>query len=94
MWENITEPDRPQMTIQRVRIPCWITKDTDTHTEYVTVFGFPRQQWLRERAPVFHYTYIAYLVSVNVIVISYYLFPIFLMQGNFRACSRSRIHLH
>jgi hypothetical protein len=97
MWENITEPDRPQMTVQGMRIPCWITKAIDPHSEYVTVFGFPRQQWLRERAPLFHYTHIACLFGVNVIVISYYLFPISffcLMQGSFRAYYRSRIHVH
>jgi len=54
------------MTIQRMRIACWITKATDTHLEYVIVIAFPLQQWLRERAPVFRYTYIACLVGVNV----------------------------
>ena len=28
MWKNILEPDRPQMTTQRLRIACWIPKDT------------------------------------------------------------------
>jgi len=30
-------------------ITCWITKATDTHSEYVIPTSFPRQQWLRER---------------------------------------------
>jgi hypothetical protein len=36
IWKNV-EPERPQMTIWRMRIACWITKDTNTHThsEYV-----------------------------------------------------------
>jgi len=35
MWKNIAEPDRPQMTIWRMRIACCISKATDTHSEYV-----------------------------------------------------------
>jgi len=27
--KNIVQPVRPQMTILRMRIACWITKDTD-----------------------------------------------------------------
>ena len=34
------DPDRPQMTIRRVRIACCITKDTKTHSEYVTLIVF------------------------------------------------------
>jgi hypothetical protein len=26
MWKNIIEPDWPQMTIWRMRIPCWVPK--------------------------------------------------------------------
>jgi hypothetical protein len=36
--------------IRRMRVACWITKATDTHSEYVMRSAFPRQQWLRERA--------------------------------------------
>jgi hypothetical protein len=32
MWKNIVQPDRPQMTIWRMRITRWIPKDTNTHT--------------------------------------------------------------
>jgi len=34
--------------IPRMCIACWITKATDTHSEYVILIVFPRQQWLRE----------------------------------------------
>jgi hypothetical protein len=34
------EPDRPHMTIWRMNIECWITKDTDTHSEYVILVAF------------------------------------------------------
>jgi hypothetical protein len=35
--------------IRRMRIACRITKAADTHSEYVTVTAFRREQWLRER---------------------------------------------
>jgi len=38
MWKNIVEGARPHMTIWRVRIACWITKVTNTHSGYVMVF--------------------------------------------------------
>jgi hypothetical protein len=31
---------------------CWITKATDTHSEYIIIDAVPQQQWLRERASV------------------------------------------
>jgi len=34
MWENIAEPARPQTTTWRMRIACWISKATNTHSEY------------------------------------------------------------
>ena len=50
MWKNTVELDRPQMTIRRTRIACWITKAIDIYSEYVILFAFPRQQWLGERS--------------------------------------------
>jgi len=35
--------------IRRMRIVCWITKATDTHSEYVIGAVFPRQQWIHVR---------------------------------------------
>jgi len=31
---------------RRRRTACWITKATDTHSEYIIVLAFLRQQWL------------------------------------------------
>ena len=31
MWKNVVGRDRPQMTIWRMRIACWIPKATNTH---------------------------------------------------------------
>ena len=41
IWKNTVEPGRPQMTIWRMRIACWIPKATDTHSEYVIRIHFP-----------------------------------------------------
>jgi hypothetical protein len=49
------------MTVQiwRMRLACWITKTTDTQSEYVILIAFPRQQRLRECTSVLCYTYIS-----------------------------------
>jgi hypothetical protein len=44
MWKSAVQPDRPQMTIWRMRIACWITKAIDTHSECLVLIAFPRQQ--------------------------------------------------
>jgi hypothetical protein len=35
MWRNIVDPSRPQMTIWRMRVPCWYLILEHTHSEYV-----------------------------------------------------------
>ena len=35
MGTNFVQPGRPQMTIWRMRVACWITKATNTHSEYI-----------------------------------------------------------
>ena len=47
MWRNIVEPGRPQITIWRMRIACWITKATNTHPEYVILIAFHRNNGCR-----------------------------------------------
>jgi hypothetical protein len=37
--------------------------------KYVILIAFPLQQWFRQRAPVFRYTYIACLVFFNVLIL-------------------------
>jgi len=41
MRKNSVDPDRLQMTVWLARIACWITKATNTHSEYVIIIGFP-----------------------------------------------------
>jgi hypothetical protein len=55
--------DADDNIIRRMRFACWITKATNTHSEYVTLIAFPRQQLLRERASMLRYTYTASLVE-------------------------------
>ena len=52
--------------IRRMRVAYWITKATDTHSEYVILISFPRQQWLRERASILRYKHIAYTVKLDI----------------------------
>ena len=64
-----------------MRCACWIHKATDTHSEYVTLIAFPRQQWLCERASLLRYTYIACLIVcglVRYIYIYIYIHELFL----------------
>jgi hypothetical protein len=70
--ENVEKYDKVRQAtdeniIQRMRFACWITKATDIHSEYVILIAFTRQQWLRERATMLHYTYIVCLVSSTLI---------------------------
>ena len=46
--------------IGRMRFSRFITKATDTHSEYVMLIAFPRQQWLYERPSMLRYTYIVF----------------------------------
>jgi hypothetical protein len=50
--------------IRRMRFTCWMTKATKTHSEYVILIAFPRQQWLRERVSILRYTHIASLIGI------------------------------
>ena len=64
-WKDIVGADGSKMTIWRMRIACWITKATDTHTEYVSLIAFPLQQWLCERASVLRYTTLPVLFTFS-----------------------------
>jgi hypothetical protein len=66
MWENIVERGRPQMTMWRMRIACWIPKATNTHSSHVLLIAFPLQQWLHERVSVLRYMYIDCTVHLSI----------------------------
>jgi len=51
---------------QHIRFSCWITKATDTRSEYVILIALPQHQWLHEHARKLCYMYtvcLAYLLS-------------------------------
>jgi len=54
-WKNVAEWDRPQITIWRMRIACWVRKATNTYSEYVTLAAFLLQQWMRYVTLHMHY---------------------------------------
>jgi len=62
MWKNTVELGRPQMTIRRMRIACWIPRARNSYSEYVIHIAPPLQQWLNERASMSRFTYIGCLV--------------------------------
>jgi hypothetical protein len=57
--------------IRRMRFAWWITKATDTHSEYVRFIEFPREQWLRERASILRCTYSAFFVDFCLLYVSF-----------------------
>ena len=63
MGKNIEVPDRLQMAVRSMPIARWITKATNTNSDYVIFIAFPVQQWLGERTLVLHYACIACLAG-------------------------------
>jgi len=45
------------------RVACWIPKAINTHSDYVIIIAFLRQQRLHVDASLSPYTYIAYFVE-------------------------------
>ena len=60
----MVQPDRPQVTVWRMRFPCRISKAANTQSEYVTLISFRLQQWLHKHASLLRYTNIACIVCV------------------------------
>jgi hypothetical protein len=49
MWKiKSCRPTTNGNIIRRMRFARWITKATNTHSEYVILIAFPREKWLRE----------------------------------------------
>jgi len=62
MWKNSVQPDRPHMTMWRMRLACWIPNATETHSECVTLIAFPLQQLLQQSTSVLRHTHVSCLV--------------------------------
>ena len=65
MWKHTVQPDMPQMTVWRMHIAFWISKATNTRSEYVIIIASPLQHWLHERASVERYTVCCGLAKYN-----------------------------
>jgi hypothetical protein len=63
MWKNIVEPGRTH----RVQYGAYDLRAgklrLQTRSEYLILVAFPRQQWLRERAPTLLYARITCVVT-------------------------------
>ena len=46
----------------------WITKATNTHSDYVVLIAFPLQQWLHICLSMFCYMYTVCLVNIECVV--------------------------
>ena len=46
---------------------CWITKATNTHSEYVVLTASLLQQWLHDRALMLRYMYIVCVVAFVIV---------------------------
>jgi len=44
MCKNMVEPDRPHMAVWCMHFASWVTKATDTCSEYEIFITFPQQQ--------------------------------------------------
>ena len=66
MWKKYARSGQAtdNSIIRRMRLACWITKATNTHSEYVILIALPRHQWFRERASILRNTHIACLVEI------------------------------
>jgi hypothetical protein len=76
LWGNVEKYGRARVvtddnTICHMDFAYWITKGTNTHSEYVILICFPQQE-LHERASVLYYTYIPCLVSCSAFFIVFF----------------------
>jgi len=52
MRKKIMETDRPQVTVWRMRIACWIPRGKDTNSEHAVLMAVLLQQWLEGKTAV------------------------------------------
>jgi hypothetical protein len=54
-YSYIVEPCSVQMTIWSIYVSCWVTRASDTESEYVTLTAFLLHHWLHQRVSALHY---------------------------------------
>jgi hypothetical protein len=64
MWKKYCKTGQvtDENIIRPMCIAFWITKTTNTHSEYVILIAFPLQLWLHRRVSMYRYIYILCLV--------------------------------
>ena len=72
MRRNIVRPERPHITIWRIRIACWTPKSKNTHSEKVILINCPLQQWLHKHNSLLPHTYTGCLAFIDNILIRIY----------------------
>jgi hypothetical protein len=97
LWDNVENYGTARQAtddniIWRMRFACWVTKAIDTHSEYVILIAFPRQQWLRQRAPMLYYTYIACLLIYIYIYSLVHKINWFANYNNLRSTNTFTVH--
>jgi hypothetical protein len=65
MWKNLVESARPQMTIWRMHITCWIPKATQAHSTYLKGITFALKQWLHGSASLLYFFILCCLVNFS-----------------------------
>ena len=69
VWDNVETYCRAgqvtQKTVWRIRIACWVTTATNTHSVNVMFIAFPQQQWYHEYATMLRYTYAAFCYTIR-----------------------------
>ena len=62
IWKDFVKPGRPQMTVWRMRIACWLSEATNTVSScIIRIIAFALKEWFQELASMLRYTCIACL---------------------------------
>ena len=64
MWENMVQLQQAKddKTIRRMHLACWITKATDTHSEYVTLLLSHGKNGYADAPELHVYSYVSCLI--------------------------------
>jgi hypothetical protein len=65
MWKNVAERGRPHDNMAYAHCMLGNYGYKHTHAGCVIIIAFPLQQWLHERSPMLHYTYIASCLNLG-----------------------------
>ena len=68
IWRNMTEPERPQMAIRRMRFVCWISKATDTIRIWNAFRSSTATVVTRTRLSTLSVLFVSYRIAGNIIV--------------------------